>query len=1198
MPVMRGCVVSTAFLAVACTSEAGLARIRFELDAPAELTAPARLVFSVVGPPDEGDRGTTSTTLALAPGPLVSMTAPAIELRYGAGQRARMEIEDALSGDVLFYGLSAPFALEPGATAEVVVPVRARPELRLVVDGTRDGRATDPRVRLRLFTDRGVRAAVSPAPLGPRRVSAQEERDLAASGAAAGHLLEWDLDSGLARGCVEQDVCPRAVHARVYDVDGYASVLASAMVEVDTRAPDLVPASTTVVVEPTSLLVAPTAARPGARVDISFLVSEPLVAVELLADGLVFGPCSATGSLYTCTTTVPLTGAAEGAVVVRARLEDRAGNRAVRELHGLIIDAQPPSPPRPEALLLERRPWDRSPTVRLVGEAGAVEPGARVVALDLQGARLGVSPPADDEGRFELDLPPRDVITVAAQAIDAAGLASAPSVVHRGRLVVAAGGVDAPVSVESVAQLGAAREGGMATSIGEASRARLAEGDGGASVTATLGVQWVVRPQRDVTPPARSDHGLLFDRGRGRWVMYGGAWLAGEHGDLWESDGTTWRERIDAAPPQACGAGVSGPGARRDHGFVYDAARRVSLLFGGYAGSGALGDTWTWDGTTWREVCPAKAPSPRAGAALAYDRARGTVVLFGGLVGGTASAETWSWDGTTWSGPLAAGPHARWGASLAWDPDLEEVVLVGGRDQQPVDDGVWSWTEGAWKKRAPAGASPARALATWVYSPAHRGMLLMGGAGEDGRLLDDAHVWTSTSGWRAVVGPLEPPRQSAAVAEADAAGHVLYSGGRDRADVRDALWSSEGLGWRSVGRELAWPAARARAASAIEASTGRWVVFGGSVGLGDLAHRDTWSWDGWSWTETASSGPPLLDAALAWDATAQALVLVGTQDMVSETTAWTLRGGSWQAAGMWPEPLDGVAAAYASAVGGVVISGSVGGGHSRYFQRVDDVISEWDTPNATTRLASLSSNAAGTVLLALGGVRGTRPVDELWIHRGGAWSQWMPSADPSPSPRSQHAAAFDALRGELLVDGGVTRDAAADTALWTFDPVASTWRSWPAGGGYVGASMAAMGEVVWSFAGGRTATDRTRELRRLARPADARPALRLTVAWDRAGVSRERIEGVEVTLGARGAGGVELLAWDAYAGAWASMRTAPVAASALVQLAAALPAERVLDGAGDVTLAVVPLERAGAGWAKTSVSLDHLEVRIVYGGEP
>jgi hypothetical protein len=56
--------------------------------------------------------------------------------------------------------------------------------------------------------------------------------------------------------------------------------------------------------------------------------------------------------------------------------------------------------------------------------------------------------------------------------------------------------------------------------------------------------------------------------------------------------------------------------------MAYDAARGEVVLFGGWDGT-LLGDTWTWDGTTWTEEHPAISPPARILMGMAYDPGRG-----------------------------------------------------------------------------------------------------------------------------------------------------------------------------------------------------------------------------------------------------------------------------------------------------------------------------------------------------------------------------------------------------------------------------------------------------------------------------------------------------------------------------------------------------------------------------------------------
>ena len=56
---------------------------------------------------------------------------------------------------------------------------------------------------------------------------------------------------------------------------------------------------------------------------------------------------------------------------------------------------------------------------------------------------------------------------------------------------------------------------------------------------------------------------------------------------------------------------------------------------------------------TWTQQHPATSPPGRFGASMAYDPATGDMVLFGGLgdTGGLLGSlgDTWTWNGTTWA---------------------------------------------------------------------------------------------------------------------------------------------------------------------------------------------------------------------------------------------------------------------------------------------------------------------------------------------------------------------------------------------------------------------------------------------------------------------------------------------------------------------------------------------------------------------
>jgi hypothetical protein len=186
-------------------------------------------------------------------------------------------------------------------------------------------------------------------------------------------------------------------------------------------------------------------------------------------------------------------------------------------------------------------------------------------------------------------------------------------------------------------------------------------------------------------PPARYGEAMAYDAATGTVVLFGGQSRTGRFGDTWTWDGTTWTQQHPAASPPAL----------TEASMAYDAATGTVVLFGGYNGQ-RLGQTWTWDGTTWTQQHPAARPPARFLASMAYDDVTGTVVLFGGEgLHGTqdfALGDTWTWDGTTWTKRHpAASPSARGGASMAYDAATGTGVLFGGADARSIFRDTWTW---------------------------------------------------------------------------------------------------------------------------------------------------------------------------------------------------------------------------------------------------------------------------------------------------------------------------------------------------------------------------------------------------------------------------------------------------------------------------------------------------------------------------
>jgi hypothetical protein len=298
-------------------------------------------------------------------------------------------------------------------------------------------------------------------------------------------------------------------------------------------------------------------------------------------------------------------------------------------------------------------------------------------------------------------------------------------------------------------------------------------------------------------------------------------------GDTWTWDGTKFRA-----------AGVTGPPARDLAALAFDAARHVYVMFGGRARSESLDDTWTWNGSTWKQMSPSHRPPARRDSTMAFDPVRQVVVLYGGQVQdnaeGTTTGDTWTWDGRDWTqldfGPGA--PGVREGARMVTAG--ERVLLFGGRHYNIDyfgDAYAWDgkrWTLADTKPRPPGRIGPAVA-----WDPVHSALFIFGGA------------------------------------ELNAAG-----GGAAGTPIADA-WSLSGHRWTSV--PASGPPPLGYPVAIWDAKAQRVVVL---LGLNCPApSADAWAWNGAAWTQLARPGiPARWGAALAPDTNGGALLFGGSDE--------------------------------------------------------------------------------------------------------------------------------------------------------------------------------------------------------------------------------------------------------------------------------------------------------------------------------
>ncbi|MEM7204682.1 MAG: hypothetical protein AAF628_30775 [Planctomycetota bacterium] len=257
--------------------------------------------------------------------------------------------------------------------------------------------------------------------------------------------------------------------------------------------------------------------------------------------------------------------------------------------------------------------------------------------------------------------------------------------------------------------------------------------DDGQSVTLLHAETWtwsgtLVLPwsQRAASYPfQRQGEVLVTDPTRHRVLMVGGhAGSAFPVGDTWAFDGATWRL---LSAPASTGGGSAGQGVFREAAAAcYDAARDQTVAVGGApaAYTGAA-ETWTHDGTTWQQRAGSPAPQARSDAGLAFHAPSAHSVLFGGQGGFNVFGDTWTWDGVTWTEHyLAVAPVPRSGALLAHEAWSGRTILFGGFAGTTVLGDTWAWNGNTWTRLFPPNTPTAVGL-DLVADPDRRRLVML-----------------------------------------------------------------------------------------------------------------------------------------------------------------------------------------------------------------------------------------------------------------------------------------------------------------------------------------------------------------------------------------------------------------------------------------------------------------------------------------
>jgi hypothetical protein len=254
----------------------------------------------------------------------------------------------------------------------------------------------------------------------------------------------------------------------------------------------------------------------------------------------------------------------------------------------------------------------------------------------------------------------------------------------------------------------------------------------------------------------------------------------------------------------------------------------------------------------WTELTPAPSPSARILHAAVYDSNRKQVILFGGKDESGFLNDTWCYDPVenVWEQHNTVGsPPPRLGHVMVYDPVQDRVVLFGGEGELgEILNDMWAYDvlSKTWSLLQPVGVVPsARQEAAVAYDPDNQQMILFGGKTDAG--LDD-ETWAFdlvTNLWEKKAPPASPSARSGHTLAYDSFNHqAILFGGDTSAGRSDETWAYAVFNdtWSPLFPPNK-PAPRSLHGMVYETEKRRVLMYGGFVSGSPIPNGETWVFD-------------------------------------------------------------------------------------------------------------------------------------------------------------------------------------------------------------------------------------------------------------------------------------------------------------------------------------------------------------------
>ncbi len=252
---------------------------------------------------------------------------------------------------------------------------------------------------------------------------------------------------------------------------------------------------------------------------------------------------------------------------------------------------------------------------------------------------------------------------------------------------------------------------------------------------------------------------------------------------------------------------------------------------------------------------------------------------------------------------------------------------------------------------------------------------------------------------------------------------VMLGGDNEVHDVVSLrqVWEWDGQRWNHTADVTGGPSNTQRAEMAYDSWRGVIVV----RAWRSPGPPETWEFDGLNWTLRATGGPQGAEAAMTFDSRRGVSVLWGS----AAGGTWEWNGNSWTFRDAGP-PSGGLELAFDEGRG-VTVALGVANNQAETWEWDGQIWERVAVGGLSRRFDhAMAYDAALGEVLVYGGHVGGLELDDAWAWNGTSWR--FVSAG-QPSPRAFHGMAYDAVRGAAVVFGGSPEPNREFSDTWTFE---------------------------------------------------------------------------------------------------------------------------------------------------------------------